>query len=651
MRIPTGNFGGATPQPQPTRVNVDGVGAAAQSVARLGDEIGQQADAVARGRVGDELLNYQIKIKDINESIRTGVDDGTLRADQIEKFYQDAVGKLDKPAFTAVDIATAEVAQRGIKRYESDGLSTARGYAHTALKIEARDQVDTQLDQLGKLTNYPDADVGKINATMDALNEQGRIAYGAQWSKVKQAAIDKNWFNQAQQRLMAARNNGGALSAFNNELTSEKGFYVDKLDPEKRNALLNQAMGYQSRIEARAIAAQNHADMLALRRENAAMHASSGMQMRIANGEIPTDQDWNNYLTAVSGTSQNGTAPVLRSAMIETQRLYNLPPEKAQAEVDNLALSLKQNGGSEIQYKVLNAVQSNIDHRRTQLQKNPQSVFAMDSGTALQPLSPESALQQPGDWGAGLTQRQSNSDAIIQKYGATAGKNLLTTEELNNAKDAYEKMSPDQRIQFWRNTQASSSPAIASRLAREIGGDAMQVSAVAGLASNPAGYKAALAVENGSRLLNPIDGAPKVRLPASFDQDVADAIKKQYPTFSTAQVQRLIPVVRDYHIGSGGDPNKTPKAESLHAVIGKPVNIYGSYAVAPAGSDENAFIDTLKVGVNRLGPNSQNVKNGLSQGIYGFVADSDGNQMLINAASQRRVVGDDGRPIVIEVSK
>jgi hypothetical protein len=124
--------------------------------------------------------------------------------------------------------------------------------------------------------------------------------------------------NHAQQQLMAARDNGGALSAFNNELTSEKGFYVDKLDPEKRNALLNQAMGYQARIEARAIAAQNHADMLALRRENAAIHASGTMQMRIANGEIPTDQDWNNYLTSVSGTSQDGTAPVLRSALLET---------------------------------------------------------------------------------------------------------------------------------------------------------------------------------------------------------------------------------------------------------------------------------------------------------------------------------------------
>ncbi|MCQ0806285.1 hypothetical protein L1C77_08245 [Klebsiella pneumoniae] len=617
----------------------------------MADDIGQQADAVIRARAGEGLLDYQIKIKDINESIRQGVNDGTIKADQIDSVYTTAVSKLEKPDFGGLDLAGMEVAQRGLKRYESDGYASAQGLYRTALKIEAKDQVDTQLDQLGKLTNYPDADIEKINSMSAALDTQGRLAYGAQWGKVRQGWIDKNWFNQAQQRLMSARNDGSALSALNNELTGEKGFYVDKLDPEKRNALLNQAMGYQARIEARAIAAQNHADMLALRRENAAIHASSSMQMRIANGEIPTDQDWNNYLTSVSGTSQDGTAPVLRSALLETQRLYSLPPEEAQAQVDSLALSLKKNGGSEIQYKVLNAVQSNIDHRRTQLQKNPQAVFAMDSGTPLEPLNPQSALQQPGEWGAGLAQRQANSDAITQKYGATAGKNLLTTEELGNAKDAYEKMSPDQRIQFWRNTQASSTPAIASRLAREIGGDALQVSAVAGLASNPAGYKTALAVENGSRLLNPVDGAPKVRLPASFDQDVAATIKSSYPGLSPSQVQRLVPVVRDYHVGNGGSADTTPKAEDLYAVIGKPVNIYGSVAVVPAGADENTFIDALKIGVNRLGDSAQDVKNGLSQGVYGFVSDSDGNQVLINAATQRRVVGKDGRPVVIEVGK
>lgn len=651
MRIPTGNFGNVAPQAQPTRVDVSNAGAIGAAVKGFADDIHQQADAIVRARAGEELLDYQIKIKDINESIRQGVEDGSIKADQIDNVYKTAVSKLEKPVFGGLDLAGMEVAQRGIKRYEADGHATAQGLYRTALKIEAKDQVDTQLDQLGKLTNYPDADIEKINGMSDSLEKQGRLAYGAQWGKVRQSWIDKNWFNQAQQRLMAARDNGGALSAFNNELTSEKGFYVDKLDPEKRNALLNQSMGYQARIEARAIAAQNHADMLALRRENAAIHASSTMQMRIANGEIPTDQDWNNYLTSVSGTSQDGNAPVLRSALLETQRLYSLPPEQAQAQVDSLALSLKKNGGSEIQYKVLNAVQSNIDYRRNQLQKNPQSVFAMDSGTPLQPLSPESALKQPGDWGAGLKQRQANSDAIIQKYGATAGKNLLTTEELGNAKDAYEKMSPDQRIQFWRNTQASSTPAITSRLAREIGGDALQVSAVAGLASNPAGYKTALAVENGSRLLNPVDGAPKIRLPTGFDQDVATKIKSGYPGLSAAQVQRLIPVVRDYYIGRGGSPDASPKAEDLHAVIGTPVNVYGSVAIAPAGGNDNAFIDTLKAGVNRLGGDVQKVKNGLNQGIFGFVSDSEGNQVLIVAASGQRAIGEDGRPIVIEVNK
>lgn len=651
MKIPTGNFGNATPQAQQTRVSLGNVGAVGAAVRGLANDIEQQADTVLRARAGEKLLDYQIKIKDINENIRQGVEDGTIKADQIDGIYKTAVSKLEKPSFGGLDLAGAEVAQNGLKRYESDGQATANGYYRTALKIEAKDQVDTQLDQLGKLTNYPDADIEKINGMSAGLETQGRLAYGAQWGKVRQSWIDKNWFNQAQQRLMAARDNGGALSAFNNELTSEKGFYVDKLDPEKRNALLNQAMGYQARIEARAIAAQNHADMLALRRENTAIHASSTMQMRIANGEIPTDQDWNSYLTSVSGTSQDGTAPVLRSALLETQRLYSLPPEQAQEQVDNLALSLKKNGGSEVQYKVLNAVQSNIDHRRTQLQKNPQSVFAMDSGTPLQPLSPESALQQPGEWGAGLKQRQANSDAIIQKYGSTAGKNLLTTEELNNTQDSYEKMSSDQRIQFWRNTQASSTPAIANRLAREIGGDSLQVSAVSNLANNPAGYKTALAVENGSRLLNPVDGAPKVRLPASFDQEVANNIKTSYPMLSPGQVQRLVPIVRDYHVGSGASPDVTPGQETLRAVIGTPVNIFGSVAIAPAGGNENTFIDALKTGVNRLGADTQSVKNGLNQGVYGFVSDSDGNQVLINAATQRRVVGNDGRPIVIEVNK
>ncbi|WP_291973198.1 hypothetical protein, partial [Candidatus Symbiopectobacterium sp.] len=225
-------------------------------MAGLADDVKQEINAVVRARAGESMLDYQIGIKDSLESIRRRVEDGTLRADEVENAYHDAVGKLEKPQLSGLGIAETQVAEGGLKRYESDGLTTAQGYARAALKIEARDQVDSGLDKLGKLTSYPGADIEKINAMSAAYDEQGRIGYGAQWAKVRQGWIDQNWFNQARQRVMEARDNGAALSDLTNQLTSEKGFYIDKLDPDKRNALLNQAMGYQSRLEAKAAAAE-----------------------------------------------------------------------------------------------------------------------------------------------------------------------------------------------------------------------------------------------------------------------------------------------------------------------------------------------------------------------------------------------------------
>ncbi|EBC2471495.1 hypothetical protein CTP45_25550, partial [Salmonella enterica] len=185
MKIPTGNFGNVTPQAQPTRVDVPNAGVVGAAVKGLADDIGQQADTIIRARAGEGLLDYQIKIKDINESIRQGVDDGTIKADQIDSVYKTAISKLEKPDFGGLDLAEMEVAQRGVKRYEADGYATAQGLYRTALKIEAKDQVDTQLDQLGKLTNYPDADIEKINSMSAALDTQGRLAYGAQWGKIR----------------------------------------------------------------------------------------------------------------------------------------------------------------------------------------------------------------------------------------------------------------------------------------------------------------------------------------------------------------------------------------------------------------------------------------------------------------------------------
>ncbi|MDU6441339.1 MAG: hypothetical protein E6559_15790, partial [Pantoea sp.] len=65
----------------------------------------------------------------------------------------------------------------------------------------------------------------------------------------------------------------------------------------------------------------------------------------------------------------------------------------------------------------------------------------------------------------------------------------------------------------------------------------------------------------------------------------------------------------------------------------------------------NAYRDTINSGIKQLGSYAQSVRNGLSNGTYALAPDIDGNQTLINSSSQRRVIGDDGKPVVIKVSK
>lgn len=442
-----------------------------------------------------------------------------------------------------------------------------------------------------------------------------------------------------------------AWNAVDNPSSLAPGVNIAHLTMEQTQSLYNMAQANNDRAASFAIAEQTKQVALAAKREAAASHASDIMQNRIASGEIPSQADWQNYTTTVQGTQYNGAADVLRNAMVKTQQLLALPPAQAQEQLDKMQLDLKQNGGSETEYKVFKAVQQGISQRRTDLQKNPQAVAALDSGQPLQPLNPDDATAQPGVWGQTLLQRQVNSDALQQKYGQTAAKNLLTTDELHNTQDAYARMTPDQRIQFWRNTQASSSPAIATRLAREVGGDSLQVAAVAGLATSPGGYSAALAVDRGNRLLSPVDGAAKVKLSPSFDEDTAQAIKSEYPNLSTSQIQQLLPVVKSYHVGSGGDPQRTPDDNALHSIIGSPVKVSGAMVIAPPGTDANAYRDTINSGISQLGSYAQSVRNGLSQGTYALAPDIDGNQTLINSASQRRVIGEDGKPVVIKVSK
>lgn len=442
-----------------------------------------------------------------------------------------------------------------------------------------------------------------------------------------------------------------AWTSVDDPSTLAPGVMPGHLSLEQSESLRRTAQANIDRQQSLQIAQQNQIMAMQTKMENAAGHATDTMQTRIASGQIPSSDDWQNYENMTQGTSYQGNTETLRNAMVQTQKLYSMPPAQAQQELQTMQLDLKNNGGSEQQYKILGLVQKAISQRQTDVQKNPQSVWAMDSGQPLQPVDPSDALDNPGQLGQELTQRMVNSTSISQKYGPTAGKNLLTTDELHNFQDAYARMGADQRIQFWRNTQASSSPAVASRLATEMGGDSPLISTIAGLANTPSGYSAALSVEKGNQLMNPKDGAAKVSFPPAFDTSLQTSIKSEYPNMSPAQVQRMIPLVKAFHLGSGGDPQGVVGTDELHSIIGTPVKVSGASVVAPPGANVSAFKDSIATGISGLGGMADSVRNGLSNGTYSLVPDINGNQMLIASASQRKVVGANGKPIVIEVSQ
>jgi hypothetical protein len=627
MRIPTGNFGNAVPNPQPTRVNVSGTGAIGQAVAGLAEDAKQEVNAVVRARAGESMLDYQIKLKDVNESIRQQVEDGTLRADQVENVYHEAVAKLDKPQFAGLGIAETQVAEGGLKRYESDGLTTAQGYARAALKIEARDQVDSGLDKLGKLTNYPGADIEKINAMSAAYEQQGRLAYGSQWSKVRQNFVDKNWFNQAQQKLMEARNNGGALSDFSNQLTSEKGFYIDKLDPDKRNALLNQAMGYQTRLEAKAAAAEAKREALAARTYN-----SFAQQVY---SDLPTTAEQQERLIASTrGTSVEAEVKDLLSDQDTIRKVISAGPAESQNYVNNLYAELNANGGDMRQWRLAQRLTNAVQKNNKQLMETPLLFNQNRTGDAVTPLdmtalNPTAAAAMSAmdgaditqRFGASITDRSATIDAVRNNTGVNVPRRLLLPQEASYLSGELKKQSVEgQAGLLSRLRNAVNSDADYQSIMQQIAPDS-PITAYAGslaVTDTPltvesnyfsddvtvTGQQVAQRLLTGNQILNPSkeqrneDGSPKnfpVPPQKEFTNAIADKLDGVFANMPQAY-QQSDQAIRSYYVARAAEKGLITGAvdqdildESIKAVIGTVVSVNGQKTIAPWGMSELSF--------------------------------------------------------------
>lgn len=258
MQIPLGNFAQAravpeAPQSRVITVDNRGEAQAAQQAAStvqnaaLGvlDNINKENQALARVKASNALIDREAQIKtiatDLDEQIRTG----KLSYDKSEEAYTAAVGKLDPIQTPGLDQAQQGEIGNSLKRIQLGGLSNVQAAAAKGRILSAQSDLTSRMDMLGKDAAMPGANVEQINARMDAedIDTAGHLAFGEAWTSKKQEFKDGNWTTHATQRVIESRESLGALKQVEHDLTAEDGFYAKKLDPEKRNQLLNTVTG------------------------------------------------------------------------------------------------------------------------------------------------------------------------------------------------------------------------------------------------------------------------------------------------------------------------------------------------------------------------------------------------------------------------
>lgn len=438
-QIPLGNFAQAravpdAPQNRVVTMDNRGQAQAAQQVAStvqsaaLGvlDNINKEDQALARVKASNALIDRESQIKtiatDLDEKMRTG----QLPYEKSEEAYNAAVSKLDPVITPGLDEAQQGEIGNSIKRIQLGGLDSIRSSAAKGRIQSAQSDLVSRMDMLGKDAAMPGANVDQINARMDAedIDVAGHLAFGEAWTSKKQEFKDNNWTTHATQRVIEARESVGSLQKLEHDLTAEDGFYARKLDPEKRNQLLNTVSG-------RIFQVKEHQQRQAEMREMKAERALTQMDRQAATGVPPTPADQQRWKSLVSGTSVAGEFNTRMQEMTQVQTLLRQPPAVAQQFIDQQRQQMQANGGSVAQQANLNRLQSAVDNNIKMMRETPLVFNAMRTGSDVAPLDVTGIATPEGQQKLGeqIADRFDVVNAVRKAYGPEVNRNPWKPEE------------------------------------------------------------------------------------------------------------------------------------------------------------------------------------------------------------------------------
>lgn len=458
-QIPLGNFGrvavqtdvaqnrviAADPNTQ-NRANQQVAGALQNIGLNIFDQRNREEQALARVKASNALIDRESQIKtiatDLDEKMRTG----QLPYEKSEEAYNSAVSQLDPLETPGLDLAQQGEIGNSLKRIQLGGLDSIRASAAKGRIQSAQSDLVSRMDMLGKDAAMPGANVEQINARMDAedVDVAGRLAFGEAWTSKKQEFKDGNWTTHATQRVIESRESIGSLQKLEHDLTAADGFYAKKLDPDKRNQLLNTVTG-------RIFQVQQHQQQQAVMREMKAERVVAKMEKQASLGVPPTVADQQGWQSALKGTSLAGEYSNLIHQMNESQRLLQLPDVAKEQYITQVKADMQKNGASAAQVENLNRLESVWAERKKLRDSDPITYSAITNGTQIEPINlagittPDGQQQLLGQLGERLLVAAS----VRRQGGLTVTPSPWTEAERDTIQSSAKSIDDNTKLQIF----------------------------------------------------------------------------------------------------------------------------------------------------------------------------------------------------------
>lgn len=634
MKIPTGEFGYRTasiaPQPTGDFRPFDGWRAAGDVAKQVGaiaeqmlDEQKTERKALARARASSALLDreiaYKTAVTDLTESLETGA----LRFDKAGEAFDAVAQKIGQGPvdMTDFDPAMQEVFQRGVERAKFAARSDILRAGEKAKRIEFRSQVDSILDGLGKKMTFADADVGALVTQADMLDELGAVAYGANWQEKKQSWKDSSWASHAENRAIAARDDLIALVQLEQDVTQSDGFYAEKLDPDKRNAILRGVAAERSRIESKAQLARDRLDARAEK-------VIEAVDKQISSGIPATAEMWGAWTEQVRGTTSEAALRERARDEARVQEVLRMPIAEQQTFIQSQEAELQSKGGSVRDQANLSRLKGAVESNVKALQETPLLFAQSRTGEEIAPLNLLALVTSNGnsEVATGLRERMSTIAALRRQYGPQVQVRPLLPQEVAALTQAIESIGPREQVAlFGQIRKGFDDDSGYSAAMQQVAPDS-PVKALAGLLMTKertvtlqgnwiaddvtsSSEDIALTVLEGEALLNKTksqrleDGQAK-GFPLPPEKDFRDAFSQHAgrvfadrpQAFETAaQAVRAFYTGRSARDGDvSGEVDISRMRHAVTAVLGEVVDFNGNGEVlAPWGMDKSTFLDRV----------------------------------------------------------